>query len=65
MNIDLIKGKWDELSGDAKRRWGKLTDDDLAVVEGDAEKLAGKLRERYGKHKQDAEREVHEWISSL
>lgn len=65
MNSDQLKGKWQQFSGDAKRQWGKLTDDDLAVVEGDADKLAGKVRERYGKQKDEAEREVHAWIDSL
>lgn len=65
MNADQLKGKWEQFSGDAKRQWGKLTDDDLAVVEGDADKLAGKIRERYGKRKEEAERDVYEWIDTL
>lgn len=65
MNATQLKGKWDQLTGDAKRQWGKLTDDDMSVVEGDADKLAGKIRERYGKDKEEAEREVKDWIDSL
>jgi len=65
MNATQLKGKWEQLSGDAKRQWGKLTDDDMSVVEGDADKLAGKIRERYGKDKEEAEREVKDWIDSL
>lgn len=51
--------------GDAKRQWGKLTDDDMTVVEGDREKLVGKIRERYGKTKDEAEKDVSDWIDSL
>ena len=65
MNATQLKGKWEQIAGDAKRQWGKLTDDDMAVVEGDADKLAGKIRERYGKDKEEAEREVKDWIDSL
>ena len=48
MNSDIIKGKWKQLSGRMKERWGNLTDDDLDVAEGHSEYLAGKLQERYG-----------------
>lgn len=65
MNATQLKGKWEQLTGDAKRQWGKLTDDDMAVVGGDADKLAGKIRERYGKDKEEAEREVKDWIDNL
>jgi len=61
MNADQIKGKWKELQGEAKRHWGKLTDDDIQTAEGDADKLAGKIQQRYGKSKDEAEREVNEW----
>ena len=65
MNATQLKGKWEQFTGDAKRQWGKLTDDDMSVVEGDADALAGKIRERYGKDKEEAEREVKDWIDSL
>ncbi|MEA1942398.1 MAG: CsbD family protein [Pseudomonadota bacterium] len=65
MNAAQLKGKWEQLTGDAKRQWGKLTDDDMSLVGGDADKLAGKIRERYGKDKEEAEREVKDWIDSL
>lgn len=61
MNWDQIKGQWTQMQGDAKRRWGKLTDDDLKMIEGDRDKLVGRLQERYGKSKDDAEREVDAW----
>lgn len=62
MNGAEIKGQWKQLQGEAKRHWGKLTDDDLKVVEGDTDKLVGKIQERYGKDKNEAEREVNQWI---
>ena len=48
MNSDIIKGKWKQLSGRIKERWGNLTDDDLNVADGHSDYLAGKLQERYG-----------------
>lgn len=65
MNWTEIRGRWKQLTGDAKRRWGKLTDDDLAVAEGDRERLVGKIQERYGVAKDEAERQVDDWLSSL
>lgn len=65
MNWTEIRGQWKQLMGDAKRRWGKLTDDDLAVAEGDRERLVGKIQERYGVAKEEAERQVDDWLSSL
>jgi len=62
MHADEIKGKWKELQGDAKRQWGKLTDDDLKTAEGNADKLSGKIQQRYGKSKDEADREVNDWI---
>lgn len=48
MNSDVIKGKWKQLTGKIKERWGDLTDDDLQAADGHAEYLVGKLQERYG-----------------
>jgi uncharacterized protein YjbJ (UPF0337 family) len=62
MNRDELNGKWTQVKGEAQRKWGKLTNDDLDVVSGDAKKLAGKIQERYGKAKDEAEREVNQWI---
>lgn len=62
MNSDQLKAKWKQLTGEAKRHWGKLTDDDMKTVEGDNDKLVGKIQERYGKNKDEAEREVNSWI---
>ncbi|MGQ0446110.1 MAG: CsbD family protein [Beijerinckiaceae bacterium] len=62
MHEDEMKGKWTQFKGDVQRQWGKLTNDDLDVVAGDSKKLAGKIQERYGKGKDEAEREVNSWI---
>ncbi len=65
MNSDQIKGKWTQLKGSVKAKWGDLTDDDLAEIEGETEKLAGKLQERYGIEREEAKRRVDEWSKSL
>jgi uncharacterized protein YjbJ (UPF0337 family) len=58
MNADQIKGNWKQLKGKIKTQWGKLTDDDLTVIDGEREQLLGKLQERYGYTKEQAEREL-------
>ena len=63
MNSDVFKGKWRQLKGEVKTQWGKLTDDDLDVVEGDTEQLIGRVQERYGYARLDAEREVNDFIA--
>lgn len=65
MNSDVIKGKWKQLSGSIKARWGDLTNDDLDVVEGHSEYLEGKLQERYGWTKEKAQQEVRDFSSKL
>jgi uncharacterized protein YjbJ (UPF0337 family) len=62
MNADVLKGKWHQLKGDVKSRWGKLTDDDVDRAEGDAEKLIGRLQERYGYQRDEAKREVDDFV---
>ena len=61
MNWDRIEGTWREWKGKAKQQWGKLTDDDLDVVDGNREELAGKIQNRYGIAKDEAERQIDEW----
>lgn len=65
MNEDLLKGKWNQIKGKVKAKWGKLTDDDLQQVEGNQDKLIGKIQERYGKEKEEAKKEFNQWIDSL
>lgn len=62
MNWDQIKGNWKRFKGNVRERWGKLTDDDLAVAEGNREQLEGRIQERYGITKEEAKREVDEWM---
>lgn len=64
MNWDQIEGKWKQVKGQAQQKWGKLTDDDLDVVDGRRQALAGKIQERYGVAKEEAERQIHEFESS-
>jgi uncharacterized protein YjbJ (UPF0337 family) len=65
MNKDIIQGKWKQLAGQARVKWNKLTDDDLGVVDGHREYLVGKLQERYGWAKDQAEKEVKQFESGL
>jgi uncharacterized protein YjbJ (UPF0337 family) len=65
MNEDRIKGKWKQLTGTIKEKWGKLTDDDLTVAEGNAEYLAGRVQERYGLARDAAEEQVREFERTL
>jgi uncharacterized protein YjbJ (UPF0337 family) len=62
MNEDILKGKWRQIKGEVKSRWGKLTDDDVDRVEGDAEKLIGRVQERYGYQREEAQREVDDFF---
>ena len=61
MNKDRINGSWEQVKGSVQEAWGKLTHDDLAVVEGDRKQLAGKIQERYGIAKDEADKQIHEW----
>jgi len=65
MNTDIIAGKWTQLRGKAKAKWGKLTDDDFDVIEGNSEYLAGRIQEKYGLAKDEAERQVKEFEITL
>ncbi|MDO9075211.1 MAG: CsbD family protein [Rubrivivax sp.] len=61
MNWEQIQGNWKQLTGHAKEQWGKLTDDDIDVVAGRRDQLAGKIQERYGVAKEEAESQVAAW----
>jgi uncharacterized protein YjbJ (UPF0337 family) len=61
MNWDRIKGNWKQVTGNVKSQWGKLTDDDLDVVAGHRDQLAGKIQERYGIAKDEAEKQLAAW----
>jgi uncharacterized protein YjbJ (UPF0337 family) len=61
MNWDQIEGNWKQLKGKAVEQWGKLTTDDLDVVAGRRDQLAGKIQERYGVAKDEAEAQIAAW----
>lgn len=65
MNWEQIRGQWRQLKGAIKAKWGKLTDDDLDVIAGQQEQLIGKIQERYGIAKEEAHRQVDEWLAGL
>ena len=65
MNWDQLEGNWRQLKGSVKQQWGKLTDNDIEYIAGKREKFAGKLQERYGMSKEDAEKKADEWITAL
>jgi uncharacterized protein YjbJ (UPF0337 family) len=65
MNTDQLSGKWKQMKGAAKQQWGKLTDDDLETIAGKRDSLVGKLQERYGMAKEDAQRKADEWLKSF
>jgi uncharacterized protein YjbJ (UPF0337 family) len=65
MNWDRIEGNWKQFSGKAQQQWGKLTNDDLDVVEGRRTELVGKIQERYGVAKDEAEQQVDSWLESM
>jgi uncharacterized protein YjbJ (UPF0337 family) len=60
MNREQTRGKWDQLKGEIKRKWAKMTDNDLLEVEGDMDKLAGKIEERTG----DQKEEIRRWLDA-
>ena len=61
MNWDQIQGNWKQAVGKVKEQWGQLTDDDIDVVAGRRDQLAGKIQERYGVALHDAEKQIAEW----
>jgi uncharacterized protein YjbJ (UPF0337 family) len=61
MNWDQAKGQWTQMKGAVRKQWGKLTDDDIDVIAGERERLVGKIQERYGIAKEDAENQVAGW----
>jgi uncharacterized protein YjbJ (UPF0337 family) len=63
MNSDQFEGKWKQLKGTVKQKWGKLTDDDITNLSGKKDEFIGKLQERYGYTREQAEREANEWAS--
>ena len=65
MNKSQIQGKWKQLKGAVREKWGELTEDDLEGIQGNRQRLIGRIQERYGKTKEAAEREVDDWFDRL
>ncbi len=61
MNRDQMEGNWDQFRGKVQAQWGKLTGDDLDVIKGNRTELSGKLQERYGLAKEEAERQIDDF----
>lgn len=64
MNWDEIIGKWNQLKGRAQAKWGDITDDEWDSIEGRREELVGLVQEHYGQAREEAEREVDNWMRS-
>jgi uncharacterized protein YjbJ (UPF0337 family) len=62
VNEAILKGQWMQLKGKVREKWGKLTNDDLDQIQGRAQQLVGRVQERYGIARDEAERQVNEWI---
>jgi uncharacterized protein YjbJ (UPF0337 family) len=65
MNWDQIKGNWKQVKGVVRERWGKLTDDDVDVIAGKRDILLGKIQEKHGLAREEAEKELKAWEDSL
>ena len=64
MNEDILQGKWAQLKGKVKEQWGKLTDDDIELLDGKRDQLVGKVQERYGIARDQAARDVDNWLNN-
>ena len=61
MTNDRIQGNWKQLKGKIKEQWGRLTDDDLDVIAGKRDQLLGRIQERHGIAKHEAEEQVRDF----
>ena len=62
MNKDTLEGQWKQIKGKAKAKWGELTDDEITQVQGNSQRLAGLIQERYGRTKEEAERDARQFF---
>ncbi len=62
---DKIAGSWKQVEGEARKQWGKLTDDDMQQIKGNRDALVGRIQQRYGVAKEDAHRQVDDWVNRL
>ena len=65
MNWDRVEGNWKQMKGKVQQQWGKLTNDDLNLVEGKRTELVGRIQERYGIQRDEAERQIDSWLRNL
>lgn len=65
MNWDRVQGDWKQFTGKVKEKWGKLTDDDLTVINGNREQLEGKIQAAYGQAKDQTKKDIDAWLNSL
>lgn len=65
MNWDRVEGNWKQFAGQARQKWGKLTDNDWQVVAGRKDELVGRIQERYGIAREEARKEADEWAKNL
>ena len=64
MNEDVLKGQWKQLQGQVRRQWGKLTDDDIAMIKGERDILLGKIQEHYGRSRAEAMKDLDAWLQA-
>jgi uncharacterized protein YjbJ (UPF0337 family) len=64
MDWNRVEGNWKDMKGKIKEKWGKLTDDDLTVINGKREQLEGRIQQRYGYAKDQAKKDVNDWFNS-
>ena len=64
MNKNILEGKWKQLRGEIREKWGEITDDELDQIAGKRDKLAGLLQEKYGYTQMEAERRIDEFLES-
>jgi len=64
MNWDQMEGKWKQMKGVVRKQWGKLTDDDLEFMAGSKDQFVGRLQERYGIKKEEAQKQADEWLQA-
>jgi uncharacterized protein YjbJ (UPF0337 family) len=65
MNWDQIEGKWSQIRGEIRQKWGKLTDNDLEIVADSKDKFVGRIQDRYGIAKEEAQQQLDEWLKTI
>jgi uncharacterized protein YjbJ (UPF0337 family) len=65
MNWDRVEGRWQEVKGQIRSKWAKLTDDDMELIDGKRDQLIGRLQQRYGMRREEVEREVDRWLGGI